>query len=356
MKHHFWKFALLFCVPLALYFYIAERNSWRPKTVFVGAGFSVFQVAFSHDGERLVVACDNPMMAQADKVMCLRPANRKLLWSFTSHNGELGSIAFLPDSHDVASLYWAVSRTKQQPNSRNVIRFHVGDSGILQRTLDVGSSVYGEWASYLCCWPNKNSFFHQELNDSYLTDLMSGRTKKLHFKVTQPYSKLSNQLALSPDGRTLAARVFSPSSQAPRIGLFDLSSRKVRLWLESRDEDGQQVLAFSPDSRFVASDSITITTNSQNYRVKLWDVRNAKMRCLLRAQDQVMAFTFSPDNQILAAADASGLICLWSTTSGQLLRTLNHSKDTIFTLAFSPDGGTLASGSADGTVKLWRIK
>jgi WD40 repeat protein len=361
MKRRWWKFAPLL-VPLALYAYITERNSWRPKTLNVGKDYSAFQVAFSHDSKTIGVACDNTSPKQRpDKLMCWNVAARQLMWSFSTNNGQLGSIAFLPDSHDIASLYWGADGTITNP-ARNVLRFHDGANGKLQRKLRVADyhDKFG-WASYLCIWPDKTTFFHKQANNLHLTDIKNGRTRPLYlpFQGVRPHF---STLALAPNGKTLATAAqppWQPPVDASEfLMLFDLSSRKVRRWLKSSNADGLNTLAFSPNSELLASDTPDLRSAIfTEYRVKLWDVRNAKLRYVLKGlQDETVAFAFSPDSQILAAADVAGHICLWDTVSGQLLRTLKHGKARLFTVAFSPDGRTLASGGADGTVKLWRIK
>jgi len=363
MKGRLWKFAFVFLVPLALGAYIAERNSWRPKMLSAGVGYSAFQVAFSHDSQRLAVACDNASGTdRPDRVMLWNVARRSLLWSFSTDNGQLGSIAFVPDSYEIASLHWGADwkalrkDDNYQDESWSVIRFHSDDSGKLRRTLRVPNPWMGQWASYLCFWPNKTTVFHKS-DSFYLTNLINGRTNKLRFKPDPLYLQDYGSLALAPNGKTLAAIVTSEDESAS-LALFDLPSRKLRRWLKADDRDGENALAFSPDSSLLACDSSSDSSSSSpSYRLKLWDANTGKMRRLLFGLQAVAkALAFSPDNKILAAAGESGHVYLWSTSSGKLTRTLKHSKGVVFTIAFSPDGRTLATGGSDGTVKLWRIK
>jgi WD40 repeat protein len=55
MKRRTGKFAFLLLVPLALYFYIAERNSWRPKTIAYITRIGNIDVHFSPDGRFLAI-------------------------------------------------------------------------------------------------------------------------------------------------------------------------------------------------------------------------------------------------------------------------------------------------------------
>jgi WD40 repeat protein len=65
---------------------------------------------------------------------------------------------------------------------------------------------------------------------------------------------------------------------------------------------------------------------------------------------------FSPDGQVLAAADSNiNTVQLWGASDNSLLRTLEGHTGGVTSFAFSPDGQTLASGSYDSSVRLWQV-
>lgn len=371
-RRHAWKLSLLIAVPLILFAVVRERNSWRPKTLKVGAGYSAFQVTFSFDSRRLAVACDNTSpMARPDKLMCWDTYRRNVLWNFATNNGQLASITFLPDSHEVASLDWHVDNRGVHKfgdsDFDTAIRLHESHAGKVRRTLHVGKD--NEYAQYLCIWPNKTTLFHNNMGYR-LTDLPSGKTREwrlnrdaLKHYVTPPCEISLGSFALAPDGRTLAAEVSDSCNNTTwGVALFDSHTRRLRRLLSvPRTSDNYQLsyapLAFSPDSRLLALNGYKETKTNSEYYVQVWDVRTAKLHQLLACPEGFAGvLAFAPDNETLAASDDTGHIYLWNVSSRALLRTLYHSKDQVFTLAFSPDGYTLASGSAAGTVKLWRIK
>ncbi len=87
---------------------------------------------------------------------------------------------------------------------------------------------------------------------------------------------------------------------------------------------------------------------------------------------RVESLSFSPDGQLLAAAEVNGgigqnkqwtsadplitSIALRHIPDGQVVRTLTGHTHLVWSVAFSPAGDTLASGSMDNTIKLWEVQ
>lgn len=65
---------------------------------------------------------------------------------------------------------------------------------------------------------------------------------------------------------------------------------------------------------------------------------------------------YSPDGKIAATADQAGMIALWNTKNGKLMRRWKGHDTTITSLTFSPDGKQLASYSPDGFSNIWQTK
>lgn len=75
----------------------------------------------------------------------------------------------------------------------------------------------------------------------------------------------------------------------------------------------------------------------------------------LWARYPAVTSALSPAENLLALADARGVITLRDVNTGQVVRQIQAHKDTIFALAFSPDGQLLASSSQDCTIRLWEV-
>lgn len=83
---------------------------------------------------------------------------------------------------------------------------------------------------------------------------------------------------------------------------------------------------------------------------------------VLRSVDPMLAgaaschhVAWSPDGELLAAAQRDGTIWLVDTVAGQVLRLLSGFVHAVNGVAFCPDGKTLASASDDGAVRLWDV-
>ncbi len=111
-------------------------------------------------------------------------------------------------------------------------------------------------------------------------------------------------------------------------------------------------LAFSPDSRFLAS-------GYKDNMVALWDLATGTTKLTLGPHsDNVASVAFSPSGRLLAAASFDGVLVLWNIMDGTLNKTLAAPTDqhnnywVPATTLFSPDGNTLAP-AYHTTLILW---
>ena len=108
-------------------------------------------------------------------------------------------------------------------------------------------------------------------------------------------------------------------------------------------------LALSPDGR-------TVANWGPDDKVYLWNIADSENKVTLGGNtSRVRRMTFSPDGRTVAGGTLDDEVILWDVASGVRIVTLIGHTESITSLAFSPDGTTLASGSWDATVRMWDV-
>lgn len=150
-------------------------------------------------------------------------------------------------------------------------------------------------------------------------------------------------LALSPDGRYLAARARPPSP----IHVWGLADQ-ARVELAALD--GASSFTFSPDGQWLV---VTARTACQFWRVGSWEQATFDWMWPGRHYG---AIGFAPQGGWLAVAGLRSPIELLRWPGGQSLATLESpDRRPVHSLAFSRDGGRLAASTTGRLIQLWDL-
>jgi WD40 repeat protein len=152
------------------------------------------------------------------------------------------------------------------------------------------------------------------------------------------HSHIITALTSAPSG-TLAAATGNG-----QILVWD--SPQARMRVLNSGADSLLLLALSPDGRSLAAQGSTGP-------IRLWDMKQGgPPRVFESATNWKNALIFSADGQWLAAGGKDGKARLWEVASGRL-RVLTGAMSPVASVDFSPDGQWLAVGNHDGSIRIY---
>jgi WD40 repeat protein len=148
-------------------------------------------------------------------------------------------------------------------------------------------------------------------------------------------------VAWSPDSRWLAS-----GSNDRSVRVWDADTGQERRRLDGHTDDVNS-MSWSPDGRWLAS-------GSDDQTVRVWDLDSGQQRLRLDGYtNDVMSVSWSPDGRWLASGSWDHTVRVWDVDTGQEHRRLDGHTQTVMSVSWSPDGRWLASGSGDHTVRVW---
>lgn len=340
----FWKFAALLLVPLALYFYLAERNSWRPKTIEVFPKTKFEGVEFSPNGQYLLLYNEYGSVSVVDV------ATRREIFGLVDKFAPL----FLSDericvreridgiSYEGRPLIYSVPDGKcivTGPDATNVLSALLDNRTLLLEKGEGGKTIFA--------W-----------------DTMSNSPLHPYYSFPQVKHPAKN----SATSLILGARSLIEGDSWQNPHPFE-ATRNVDCWVLKRKtpvistKTSYSLMGFD----LYSPNGLLVLCN--NYQAQLWDYKIGRLLNSFSVgfpedpythsvTDDIDAAALSTDGSILATASGTNSqVVLWNPKTGHMLRQLIlPKKEKTNDIAVSPNGATLAHCSSDGSVKLWRIK
>lgn len=153
-------------------------------------------------------------------------------------------------------------------------------------------------------------------------------------------------VCFSPDGKWLIT-----GAEDHVVKVWDVRNRKVKHRLVGHETDIYSVDA-SANSQFIIS-------GSGDKKAKLWSLETGKLLSTLGEEfgptDGITSVSVSPTSQHVAAGSLDKIVRVWDVESSRLVRQFEGHQDSVYSVAFAPDGRMLLSGSLDKTLKLWDL-
>jgi WD40 repeat protein len=289
-------------------------------------------IAFSPDGESIAAAFGDPVFsARIWQTSTGQPVKRLLDEGFNSGSYSYLDLAFSPDETIMALRgdLWQFSTGKQ-----------------LQELQRIMSEDHSFWASSIAFQPQANILATGSF-DGYLalwdidTNTVQGRLPGAAGEVIS--------LDYSADGSLLAAVTGYPEY---KVHVWAMPAAQLVLSLDG-DSENYVGVALAPDGQTFATMSRFDDIMKGSY-VRIWRTSDGVM--LLQTDiANVTSMAFSPDGELLALGNETGILRLVQVQDGSLIAALPGHTGLISGVAFSPDGILLATSSGDGTVFVWGL-
>jgi len=288
------------------------------------------EIKFSPDGERLA-------SVGKDRTLKIWDASSgQLLNSVQATNADITSVTYSPSGdyiattdHDLTAKLWD-SQTLTQITS-----FEGHDSSLLALAF----SPDGERLV-----TSSNSY----VENLFVWDIASGQKIA---ELGQHGLQVAAPIRFDPDNNWIAAATTDGEVIVWDAKTYD---EILRFGTEGSLYVG---LAVSPDGRQIAASHSTYL--SEEGYVSIWDLsdfpRVEELDTFYAHADLILGLEFSPDGKLLATGSLDGTTRIWDASTGQELQQLAGHTDGVMDIAFHPSGEHLASASMDGTIRIWNI-
>lgn len=153
-------------------------------------------------------------------------------------------------------------------------------------------------------------------------------------------------VTFSADGRLLLAAGGDPGRRG-RAVLYDVRTGGQ---LGEFGTEKDVPLAAAVDGR-----RGLVALGGSSKQVRVHRTKDGSLAFAGKHDDFVLGLAFAASGEWLAAADRSGVVKVWETSTGRLEQTLTGHRGAVHAVAFHRGGKLLASVGADGTLRMWDV-
>lgn len=277
------------------------------------------------------------------------------LQRFVPNGGYVRAIAFHPDGRSVIAGTWSDEEGGRLiawdvRSGRNLYTLY-GHSDIITGLAFLPDSdilLSASWDRTLRAWDTT-------------TGVEIERFESFEDRLLDVAISNDGQHALVPTGNLGGDEITreAENSADTSVWLVDLRGRsEVRRFVNSLDWVWS--MDISDSGRFAVSGSGSLSGDSIDTDVRLWNIATGEMVRRLRAHTRtVEGVAISPDETTIVSGSWDGYVILWELDSGEELRRFGSDSGShegrVTSVAYHPDGDSIASSASDGSIILWNI-
>jgi WD40 repeat protein/serine/threonine protein kinase len=304
--------------------YVRAIDAASGKDLFPRRGHvaPVNAVTISRDGKTLASAGEDRVIKVWDLT------NGQVLQSLSGHSGPISGLAFSPDGKVVASgsqdgtiVLWNVRNGVQN----HILRGHSLTSSRIRFSSDGDVVAAGNERGEVRRW---------DVSSGNEADSLAGPTGVVRC------------VAFNPNGTRMAA-----GAENRTVLVYDLGSGVAQ---KLAAPNAVNEVAFSPDGKTLAA-----ATDGPEAAVRLWNLETKQETTLLGHTGSIHGLAFSPTASVLATGSDDGTVRFWDLSAAEpRARTIGPGPfgGPVRSVAFTPDGRYLATGNANGTVYLLKVE
>jgi WD40 domain-containing protein len=295
----------------------------------------VFSIEFSGDGKTLVAG------SWDGTVRLYAVATGKELRQFENQLAPIRSVAISPDGKVVAC----------GSESSNIVLWDAATGKHLRRLAGHKGPI-----TFVAISPNGKLLVSKSYDQTLrLWDLASGNElRRLAGTANEPEFRAVFSIDSKMVASTCRTEDLSAGNYLQRtFRIWDVATgQEIKSFKGNRASLG--VAAFSPDCKLLAI--ATGGTGEPRQRICLWEVASGReLLPIEQIENESVSFlAFSPDSRVLASS-GGGPIQLWDVATRRQACRFEAQAPGRTSLAFSPDGRLLASGSTDTTFLVWDV-